>query len=161
MEDTARRFILKSFLRYLVHFMILILFALALFNWYSDFQNFAVKAFSKIKYVSASGDASDEFSLMALFIVLCYRAEFLLLRKYKQNEYLIPVLLIPDIICLFITNLIMIFYNNWSCSQLGWAEVKSLNNILVVFSIWVLKDLFVQSLLKKRYSAVPRCEYAA
>ena len=151
MKNSENKVILRIALRYFFHLAIFLLFLLTSFNWYSDFQNFAVHTFSRVKYVSAIGDSSDEFTSLIFFVILCYRTDFLILRRLNQKEFLIPLLLVSDIICLFITNLTVIIYNNWANKQLGWVEAKSLNNIPVAFLIIATKDWLVEAILKRRY----------
>lgn len=154
MTHSEINYFLKKALVFFLHLIIFLLFALATFNWYEYFKNFAVNSFSHTRYVAAQRDGTDEFTLLVFFIVFCYRTDFLMLRRANQNEFLIPILLITDILCLFICNLAVIIYNNWAFKESGWVGASSLNNVLVAGLIIVAKNWLVNAILKK-YRPLP------
>jgi hypothetical protein len=154
MEESENKFILKSILRYLFHLFALVAFALLSLRLYFDFQNFAISAFSTIKYTGAISATSEAFSGLIFFIILCYREDYFIIKRAKLKEYYILPVLASDIICLFITNLAMIIYNNMVYPAMTIADLKSLNNIFIIGLLIIVKDGLIESLLAKRNAQV-------
>lgn len=150
MEESENKFILKSISRYLFHLSALVAFALLSLRLYFDFQNFAISAFSAIKYTRAISATSEVFGWLILFIILCYREDYFIIKRAKLKEYYILPVLASDIICLFITNLAMIIYNNIVYPAMAIADLKSLNNIFIIGLLIIVKDGLIESLLAKR-----------
>jgi len=140
---------MKSVWRYLMHLLALIVFAFLSLRLYFDFQSFLIQDFSKIKYNEVLESTSDAFSYIILFVVFTYRTDYLIIKKVNIKEYYILPLLLSDIVCLLLTNVIMIMYNNNVYKLLGLASLKSLNNIILAAVLIILKDWVVQSILMK------------
>ena len=150
MEITERQFITKTLSRYLYFGGILLLFVFLSIWWYFAFQNFAVNTFSSIKYDGIGGDFLNTAGALFFFVVICFVIDYLMLKKYKQSQHLMSVLLLGDIICLLITNVVMIIYSNYDLKPIGHAEIISLNNVELAIGLISLKGFIADYLFKKR-----------
>jgi len=154
MEESENKFILKAMSRYLFHLSALVVFALLSLRLYFDFQNFAIRAFSSIKYTGAISATSEAFGGLIIFIILCYREDYFIIKRANLKEYYILPVLASDIICLFVTNLAMIIYNNIVYPSIAIADLKSLNNVYIIGLLIIVKDGLIESQLAKRNAQV-------
>lgn len=150
MAESESKFLLKTIYRYLFHLSAFIVFAFLSPRLYFDFQNLAIRVCSRIKYTDDI-KTSPEWLLVILTVgLLCYREDYLTIKKAKLNEYYILPMLAADIICIIIATFLMIIYNNIYYSKLTIASTDSLNNPLIAFLLIVLKNWLIESVLKKR-----------
>lgn len=148
MEESENKFLLKTIYRYLFHLSAFIVFAFLSPRLYFDFQNLAIKIFTAIKY-SGYIKTSPEWLLVILIVTLvCYREDYLIIKRAKLNEYYILPLLAMDVICLIVTTFAMIIYNNIIHPKTD--EIDSLNNPLIAVLLITFKNWAVEFVLKKR-----------
>ncbi|WP_295794578.1 hypothetical protein [Mucilaginibacter sp.] len=148
MEESENKFLLKAIYRYLFHLAVFIVFAFLSPRLYFDFQNLAIKVLSAINY-SGNIKTSPEWLVLILTVTLvCYREDYLLIKKAKLNEYYILPLLGSDVICLIIATLVMIIYNNIIHPKT--EDINSLNNPLIAAGLIMVKNWVVEFILKKR-----------
>lgn len=150
MEELKDRFISKMVFRYLFHFLFLILFAFS-FVQYLSLQDFIVKTLSKIKYKEIYADGQSLFMTVVFFVALCYSADYRILKRVKLNEYFIPFLLFSDILCLFLTNLLLIYCSNLTFERYAWPNAGSINDYLIICVVicLTLKNRAIENYLKK------------
>ncbi|HTE00398.1 MAG TPA: hypothetical protein VK668_13990 [Mucilaginibacter sp.] len=155
MEEEEDNFVLKTVLRCGFHFLTIVLFFLASENWYFDFQSFLIAKLSKIKYANSIDAGTTAFEELIFFIIFCFIVDYLIAKRIKLKEYFIPFLLISDLICLFIVNLIMVYYNNIFFGKTGSANVVSLNNVALAILLIGLKNWIIGVVFKNRSIQTP------
>lgn len=147
MEKLKDKIILHALLKYGFHFLLFVTFFFAAENLYPEFQNFLINNFSKINYYQASLKSGVFFGIL-VFVIICHLADFLIVRKYGLKGYTIVYPVLLDICCLFISNLVIVIFNNIVIGSKGLVDLESLNNIIIIGAIVVLKNLLVMRYLK-------------
>jgi hypothetical protein len=151
MEDLKGNFIQKTPFRYIFHFTAILLFALA-FNFYLFFQDSIIKGLLKAGHVTTINNGNEALMIIIVFVILCYWADYRILKKINKNEYLIPFLLFSDVFCVFIYCLLLIFYSNTVSEHYRWLNGYSLDTYLILGSILFIgiKNWSVERFFKAR-----------
>jgi len=150
MDGIKNNFLLMTLLRYGFHFVVFILFYLTVDQSYFVVQQFFVESLSIIHYSSSISVAHYVFVGLIFFSILCYWADYRIIRKNSLKEYVILYLLALDVFCLFLAVLIMISFNNVTYNKVQIADDASLNNIPVIVMLIGLKDwVFIEVSNKK------------
>lgn len=145
MEKLKDNIILYALVKYGFHFLLFAAFFFAANSLYPVFQNFLINTFSKIKY---HGAEESWFFLIFIFAIVCQGIDFSIVRRYGLKGYTIVYLVPFDICCLFMANLVMVFYTNIVFAKAGWADLHLLTNGFAVVAVVALKNRLVVRYLK-------------
>lgn len=140
MQRSDLSFVLKALLRLGAHALLLLVFFLITDRCYFFVQSFFIDNFSKIGYVNSIDSTKDAYADISLFVFGCYFVNFTIVKKLQLKEIEILTLLGTDLICLFVSTLVMIMYNNFFLVKGEYADIRSLNNISVVMPLIFIND---------------------
>lgn len=129
-----------TLLRYGFHITAFLFFYFIVDRSYFPVQQYFVKSLSSLQYVTPVSVSQYVFSALVFFSVLCYRADYKIIRKCMLKEYKILYLLTLDAFCLLLATLVMVCFNNLVYNRNQIVDTLSLNSISTVLVLIYLKD---------------------
>lgn len=129
-----------TLLRYGFHITVFLVFYFIVDRSYFPVQQYFVQWLSIQRYVTPVSVSQYVFSALVFFSVVCYRADYKIIRKCMLKEYEILYLLALDAFCLLLATLVMVCFNNLVYSRNQIIDTLSLNSISTVLVLIYLKD---------------------
>jgi hypothetical protein len=144
-----------SLLRYGFHITAFLVFYFIVDRSYFPVQQYFVQSLSRLHYVSPASVSEDVFFSLLLFSILCYMADYRIIRKCILKEYKILYLLASDAFCLLLATVIMICFNNLIYNRNQVADALSLNSVPTVLVLISVKDWLFERLNSRKTGAIP------
>lgn len=141
-----------TLLRYGFHITVFILFYIIVDRSYFPAQQALVESLSIHRYVTPASVSQYVFNGLLFFSIICYWADYRIIRKSMLKEYMILYLLALDVFCLFLATMLMICFNNVVYNRNEIADALSLNSVSTTLVLIFLKDWIFIRINKKNDS---------
>ncbi len=150
MKKFKADFLTTALLRYGFHVLVFMLFLLMVELLYLPVQLVLVKLLSVVHYVDSLWLPDYVTAALFMFIVLCYWADYKIVRKNMLKEYTILYLLGMDAVCLLLAMVVMVIFNNLFNARHQLADAAGLNNIPVILVLVFAKNWVYSRVISKK-----------
>jgi hypothetical protein len=154
-ENFKDNFLVMSLLRYGFHITVFLVFYFIVDRSYFPVQQYFVQSLSSLRYDTPISVSQYVFNALLFFSILCYWADYRIIRQCMLKEYKILYLLVLDAFCLLLATLVMVCFNNLVYNRKQIVDALSLNSIPTVLVLIYLKNWIFIRMHSKKAGAIP------